>query len=285
MNTLFVIECFFKVIRMNFVDKLDVIFYNNFTFLGGIIMNFKTMKDLKIWLRKFDICRFAGGSQGDCYRIGDKVYKIFLQYVDIDLWYKEFETYDKDSVLQFSHIANNTYIWPNDVITVGNTVVGYITDYVSADSLYKYNPLKVNLDHFEKSLNIAYDDIKIISLHGVKTFDVMYNILYGKSGVKVIDTMEYSKNDIDPVKLYNINKDTFNYEIRLFLIDGYFDEFVNNNQLLHDMCYDSEANLVMFLKEFRKQLSEYEGYEISKLWEAKNCIKKKRTSKYIREFV
>lgn len=241
------------------------------------------MEELKRWLKIHKRCNICGGSQGECYKIGNKVYKIFIQFIDEDD--DEIITYNKDDILQFSSIVNNTYIFPTDIILVGDVVVGYITDYVDAKSLYKTDPLDVQLDRFEKSLDEVTDDIQIISDNGVLSYDVAYNILYGSFGFKIVDTIEYSRTDIDSGELFRKNRDRFNYEIRLFLIDGYFDKFVKSDSSLYSMCYDPDVNIAMFLKEFRKKLSEIEGYEIAKLRDAKKslAIRKRKNPKYIRE--
>lgn len=246
-------------------------------------MNFDTFDELGLWLKRYENYKFTDStSQGECYKIGNNVYKIFIQFLEEE--YCDFIEYDKDSILQFSSIKNKTYIWPIDTIMVGEIVVGYITNYVDAKSLYKINPLLVNLDKFENALENVISDIKVISDNGVLTFDVAYNILYGRYGFKVIDSMEYSRTNMDSLDLYRINKERFNYEIRLFLIDGYFDEFIKDNFLLYNMYYNKNVDVVDFLRKFRRKLSENEGHEILRLGEAKNSmtIHKSRNPKYIR---
>lgn len=247
-------------------------------------MKFNTIGEFYLWLRKYEMCILDSGSQGICYRIGNRVYKIFLQFIDEIA--EDMIEYNKDDILQFSSIVNNTYIFPNDVIMVGDMVVGYITDYANAKSLDKIDPLSVNLDMFEKKLEDVYPDIKIISDNGVRSFDVVYNILYGKHGFRVIDTMEYTKTDMDSMELYRLNKKNFNTGIKLFLTDDYFDELLLCNDLLYSMYCDSGVDMVLFLKEFRKTLSEKEGFEILKLGDAKKSVsfKRKKNPKYIRDF-
>lgn len=248
-------------------------------------MKFRTMKDLKLWLKIHKKYNFDGGSQGECYRIGNKVFKIFIQFIEDD--YEEMIVYDQDEILKFSSVANNTYIFPSDVIMVGDIVVGYITDYVDAISLYKTDLLDVEMDKFQVALAGTTKDIEIISNNGILSYDVTYNILYGSCGFKVIDTMEYSQTDIDSVELFRMNRERFYHEIRLFLLDGYFDKFMKNNTDLYNMCYDPDVDFGIFLREFRKRLSENEGYEISKLGDAKKSIvrTRNRDRKYIRDFV
>ena len=61
-------------------------------------------------------------------------------------------------------------IFPNDIIYVGDTVVGYITDYVDARNLDSLNPLMVDLDRFELDLKRVYVDTEIISNVLIFTF-------------------------------------------------------------------------------------------------------------------
>lgn len=248
-------------------------------------MRFQTIGELYLWLKKYEMCVLDSGSQGKCYKIGNKVYKIFLQFID-EIEEDEMITYDRDDIMQFSTITNNTYIFPSDVIMVGDVVIGYVTDYVDAISLYKTNPLVVDLDVFEKALEDTTKDIEIISNNGILSYDVTYNILYGVAGLKVIDTMEYSKTDMDSLLLFRENKKRFYYEIRLFLIDDFFYEFMKNNCDLYSMCYDPDVDIIEFLKEFRKRLSEKEGHEIVKLGDAKKSIVRTsyKNCKYIRGY-
>lgn len=247
-------------------------------------MFFKTFDELRIWLMFNKRNKLDSGSQGECYKIGNKVFKIFLQYIDdyVD-WV---DSYNKDDIMQFSSIINDTYVFPKDVIMVGDIVVGYITDYINSKSLYKINPLFIDLDMFECHLEEVNSDIKIISNNGILSFDVMYNILYGINGFNIIDTLDYSKNDKDALELYWINYERFIYEVRLFLIDGIFDKFVSNDKLLNDIFYDKEVDFVYFLKLFRHKLSENEGINILKLIDAKKSMNscKSKNLKYIREY-
>lgn len=247
-------------------------------------MRFETFGEFYLWLTKYEMCILDNGSQGVCYRIGNKVYKIFFQF--LDELEEDIIEYNKDEILQFDSIVNDTYIFPSNVILVGDVVVGYITDYVNAKSLDKINPLSINLDLLEKKLESVYSDIKIISDCGVRSFDVVYNILYGRCGFKIIDTMEYTKPDIDVGELYMINKDNFNTGIKLFLTDDYFDEFILCNNSLYNMYCDPDVDMILFLKEFRKGLSEKEGREITKLRDAGKSVSfvKKKIPKYIRDF-
>lgn len=246
-------------------------------------MRFSSMEEFNVWLSLNQKNNFAGGSQGECYKIGDKVYKIFNQFIDDGYYYSE---YSEEDIMMFSSIKNNTYIWPIDVIYAGDMVVGYIMDFVNAKSLYKINPLLINLNLFEKNINKVNKDIKTISDNGVLSYDVCYNTMYGRNGFKIIDTVEYSKSNLNNRELYITNNINFSYELKMFLVDGYFDKIIHDCALLNEMYNDDNVNILEFLKVFRDRLSEIEGHEILKLGDAKkiNLVKKRVIPKYIRIF-
>ncbi len=83
--------------------------------------------------------------------------------------------------------------------------------------------------------------------------------------------------DIDPSLIFDINKERFDYVIYNFLIDNYFYEFVNGYKILRNMYKDKNTDVIIFIKILRKYLSEYVGYEITKLGDAKKCIDKVKT--------
>lgn len=242
-------------------------------------MNFISTDQLLCWIRIHRKNLLGCGSQGECYLVGNRVYKYFWQFIDEE--YFDNTVFNKKDILQFSNIKNDTYIWPTDVITVDGDVVGYITDYVDAKSLFQMSPINVNLDTFVSDIERADKDIREISNNGVYTYDVAYNILYGNDGFKVIDTMEYVNSDKGFDELYRHNLKTFLYECRMFLIDGYFDKFLADDKNLYDMCND-DINFVDFVSEFRKKLSEREGFEIKTLGEAKKSMKLTKKGYYIR---
>ena len=57
-------------------------------------MKFNTIGELFLWLKKYNSCFLDRGSQGVCYKKGNKVYKIFIQFLDEEDY--DFIEYDKD---------------------------------------------------------------------------------------------------------------------------------------------------------------------------------------------
>ena len=232
-------------------------------------MYFKNKKELLVKLKFFNEIGF--GSQGTCYLDNNTntVYKVFNQYLDEDIEEDEIICYNKDDIMRFSNIKNNTFIFPKDIIIVDNE----ITPFVDAKPLYKINPLCINLDKFINNIKYAYKDIEIITSKNVITFDLLYNTLYGNK-FYVTDTDEFGYNN--NITFSNHNIINFNQELYLFLIDGYFNEFVGDYNILKKMYNNKDEDILLFLKLLRKYLSEYIGRDIKYLKSAKKCLNKNK---------
>jgi len=242
-------------------------------------MEFKSRRDLL--LKTLVLKQIGAGSQGICYLDSSNklVYKI---YHDFLCGYEC--QYNYHDIMQFKNIDNKTFVFPKEIIEIDNKVVGYIENYVSSKELTSVNPFKVSLDKLINCINKVYSDIETISENGVLTYDVMYNILYGNK-FSIIDTDDYVIRDIDPTELFNTNKKRFDYVIYNFLIDNYFEEFVNSYRILKNMYKDKTTDIVIFIETFRYYLSEYVGYKVNKLGDAKECLNKVKVLEpnYIRD--
>lgn len=219
------------------------------------------------------------GSQGICFydKIKGDVYKIFHQF---------FEDYGEDKViynekelLRFSNIKNNTFLWPKDIIVVGDEIVGYVSDYFDGKNLYEINPLSININKFIDSISQVLLDIKKVSSMNIRTYDVMYNILYGKEGFCIIDHDEYCYSNMNKKELYEFNCDNFNIAIKYFLIDNYFDKFISCYKDLNEMYVSKGINVNQFLLLFRKYLNKEMGYNVIKLSEASRLVNKEKIKK------
>lgn len=148
-------------------------------------MNFVNKEHFNIFLR--GLTYLGQGFQGICYlnKNNNTVYKVFHEYMD-----NEKAGYDKDFLLRFSNIKNNTFIWPTDVIYVENELVGYTMPYKNSKNLFQIDPLSVSLNALEKGITNIFKDIKIITDNNVTLYDVMYNIMYKNGRLYVVDTLE-----------------------------------------------------------------------------------------------
>lgn len=238
------------------------------------MVSFNNKNNFDLYLKRLF---FLGmGSQGICYldKKNKIVYKIFHGYFD-----DEDEGYTADDILKFSGIRNNTFIWPSDVVYANGRIIGYTMPYVSSVNLCNTNLLSTNLNLLEKAIDKSYCDIEILTKNNVCLYDVMYNILYSNGKINVIDSMEYNFGNASLKE----NMAAFDAEIRYFLVDNYFDEFVNNDILLREMYHDKKnVTSLEFLRMFRNKLSEYIGTDIDKLEKAKKLVMKLDDPYYIR---
>ena len=238
------------------------------------MVSFNNKNNFDLYLKRLF---FLGmGSQGMCYldKKNKIVYKIFHGYFD-----DEDEGYTVDDILKFSGIKNNTFIWPSDVVYANGRIIGYTMPYVSSVNLCNTDLLSTNLNLLEKAIDKSYCDIEILTKNNVCLYDVMYNILYSNGKINVIDSMEYNFGNASLKE----NMAAFDAEIRYFLVDNYFDEFVNNDILLREMYHDKKnVTSLEFLRMFRNKLSEYIGTDIDKLEKAKKLVMKLDDPYYIR---
>lgn len=238
------------------------------------MVSFNNKNNFDLYLKRLF---FLGmGSQGICYldKKNKIVYKIFHGYFD-----DEDEGYTADDILKFSGIRNNTFIWPSDVVYANGRIIGYTMPYVYSVNLCNTDLLSTNLNLLEKAIDKSYCDIEILTKNNVCLYDVMYNILYSNGKINVIDSMEYNFGNASLKE----NMAAFDAEIRYFLVDNYFDEFVNNDILLREMYHDKKnVTSLEFLRMFRNKLSEYIGTDIDKLEKAKKLVMKLDDPYYIR---
>ena len=238
------------------------------------MVSFNNKNNFDLYLKRLF---FLGmGSQGICYLDikNNIVYKIFHGYFD-----DEDEGYTADDILKFSGIRNNTFIWPSDVVYANGRIIGYTMPYVSSVNLCDTDLLSTNLNLLEKAIDKSYCDIEILTKNNVCLYDVMYNILYSNGKINVIDSMEYNFGNATLKE----NMAAFDVEIKYFLVDNYFDEFVNNDILLREMYHDKKnVTSLEFLRMFRNKLSEYIGTDIDKLEKAKKLVMKLDDPYYIR---
>lgn len=241
----------------------------------GDNMYFNSKEELLLFLKKEYIIELGRGSQGRTYlnKKNGYAFKILEQFFDDD---EEFYiSYTREEFIKYSGIKNSTYIFGNDNILVNDEVVGYVMRYFNGKLLTDINPLLVNLDNFCCSTDRVYQDNIILANNGIKTWDVSYNIMYGRNKFGIIDTMEYYDSEEDNKTILINNNDNFNYGLMLFLVDGYFDDFISNYKELKDMYLSSGVDIKEFISLYRKYLSEYVGNDIVKLRNASKCLNKK----------
>ena len=234
-------------------------------------MIFNSKKELLMYLKY--IVELGYGSQGITYHDKklNKAIKVYHEVFDDEMSYL---TKNKEETLKFNQAVNNTYIFPDDVLMLNDKIVGYTSKFVSGKNLQYINPLTININNLMQSLKQVKEDTKLISENKIKSYDVMYNIMYKNGRLYVVDTLEYGINKTS----YEDNRACIDNEIMLFLVDDYFDYFIKDNLLLNEMYMDYNVSSLEFLKEFRKKLSEYLDKDITKLNDAKSLVKKSKAT-------
>lgn len=108
-------------------------------------------------------------------------------------------------------------------------------------------------------------------------YDVPYNIMYENNKLSVIDTIEYGLREVK----FSENRFAFDIGIYEFLIDGYFNNFVNSNNLLKNMFMSEDVSVLEFINAFKYYVSMYVGKEVDYLKDVKSLVRKS-VPKYIR---
>ena len=233
-------------------------------------MNFTSIKEVEQF--KGMLQPLSNSVQGRCYleQNSNTVYKFFEDWED-----DEFNDFSSEQLLQFKDIKTDTFIFPQECLYLNERVIGYTTKYVLGKLLCKTNPLTINLNSFIEMLKTAISDIEYITHEGVNIYDLMYNIMLG-NGIYIIDTVEYTKRLMDYDILYQKNIRGFNIEISKYLIDGYFNELINNHKILLKMYNSSNQNMsiIEFVTTFKEYISNTLGHEIETLAEAKKLMNK-----------
>ena len=244
-------------------------------------MNFESNKLLSLYLKK--LIPIGMGSCGECFLNPktNQVFKIFNQFFEEEEGFsyeEEYAEYDEKEILRFANIKAPSFIFANNIITVNGHIVGYISKYANAKRLNQINPLIISLEKLKRAILEVYNSLQIVSNEGIKTYDMMYNILYHNK-FYIIDQDEYSYNDMDNKKLYNYNRANFDQEIYYFLIEAYLDEFINQDARLKEMFGNREVDVLTFISELQSKLSERVQKPVSKLSDAKPVLNKQKVKK------
>ena len=89
--------------------------------------------------------------------------------------------------------------------------------------------------------------------------------MYDGKRIKVIDTADFWKG----VPTYLENVEYFNDEIKMFLVDCYFNNIVLNDERLYKL-YKGNTSALTFLREFRLYLEKIKKQEIKYLGQARD---------------
>lgn len=233
-------------------------------------MEFRDKKELKNYL--CGLKYIDQGSQGICfYHAKDNtVYKVFKGAFYDDLEEDYDVNYSDSEILRFSDVDNDTFLWPRDTIKVENKVSGYEIDFFRGKNLYKINPLLINLKTFAGSVKKAKKDVQLLTDKGIEFADTVYNTLYNGKDIAVIDTLEYFYSSKSASDLERENTKAFDYGIYYFLVENFFNDFVERDKVLREMYLGDGVDVLEFIDVFNTRLSEAIGKEVITLGDARS---------------
>lgn len=125
----------------------------------------------------------GAGSQGEVFLDNNtkQVYKVFHSY-----FFNEESCFNEYDIMKFSHIVNDTFIFPLDVIIVNNSVVGYTLPLIKGKDLTKVDLFMVSLSNLYNLVSDVYKDIKLLTENNVILYDVPYNIMYENNKLSIM---------------------------------------------------------------------------------------------------
>lgn len=152
------------------------------------VKNFKTVDEFENFIEQIVDKEIGDGSEGVCYtsKVDDEVYKIF----------RDLDTIEVNKILTTDTIINgislgsiDSFVFPNEIYTFNNKVIGYRTKKVVNGE--QFNPNNIE----EKILKIAVskfkNDLILISKFRIRTIDMGANLLFDGKNIFAIDTFNY----------------------------------------------------------------------------------------------
>ena len=160
-------------------------------------MHFQSEEHLNCFIKNL---QFIGlGSEGSCYRLDkETVFK--------HLCGPNYEPRDKGKILQFKDINIPNYVFVQNIAYLKNEIVGVLMQYINGENLETHNLYRIRIINLIKMFDDLIEATKKLSNLGVSVFDVCpVNVIYSSTRLYLIDTMDYSRVDIDSEKLFKEN--------------------------------------------------------------------------------
>lgn len=206
-------------------------------------------------------------SEGECRRLNKKFVIKKLDNIN-----GKIQT--EDYFLKFKDLNMRVYIFAKKVFYVDNILNGYISSYSSGKNLNFIDRNKINFFELTKGCKEVYKDNYILSEKGIESLDVPFNILYRKGHFSIIDTCDYKYTDKESKYLYETSIKIFNSAILEFLVKSIFYRFVKSSKELSREYKETEngSDIALYIELLRKRLSEYLGFEVQYIGDAKNLM-------------
>lgn len=181
---------------------------------------------------------------------------------------------NEDYFLKFKDLNMSVYIFAKKVFYIDNILNGYISKYSPGKNLNFIDRNKINFSELAEGCKEVYKDNYILSEKGIESFDVPFNILYRKGHFSIIDTCDYEYTDKEGKYLYETSIKIFNSAILEFLVKSTFYRFVKSSKELSKEYKETEngADITLYIELLRKRLSEYLGFEVEYIRDAKSIM-------------
>lgn len=174
----------------------------------GIIRNFNTLEDYKLFLKYEKSCstEVGCGGEGICYLSDsdNQVYKLIT---------KNQLRYCINKIITTSDTDVSQYIFPDELYVVDDQIVGCRTRYIEEKNLFDIKTIDIsffkddsyfNIDSFLTAYYEILKDTDKLAIEGIAIHDlVLANLLFGGRHFYGIDTMGYTRVNYNP---FNSNK-------------------------------------------------------------------------------
>ena len=231
-------------------------------------MHFQSEEHLNCFIKNL---QFIGlGSEGSCYRL-DKgtVFK--------HLCGPCYQQREKEEILQFKDINIPNYVFAQNIVYLKEEIIGVLMQYINGENLETHNLYKVRIINLIKAFDDLIEATRKLSNLGIGVFDVCsVNVIYNKTRLYLIDTMDYSGVDIDSEKLFKENMSRITWNIHNTIFPFSIIKFIFSIPELKNFKHDKEllSNPSYFLKILLKELNEYIGCEVKTFEEASKKLKR-----------
>lgn len=231
-------------------------------------MHFQSEEHLNCFIKNL---QFIGlGSEGSCYRL-DKgtVFK--------HLCGPNYEKREKEEMLQFKDINISNYVFVQNIVYLKEEIIGVLMRYINGENLEIHNLYRVRIINLIKAFDDLIEATRKLSNLGIEVFDVCsVNVIYNKTRLYLIDTMDYSRVDIDSEKLFKENMSRITWNIHNTIFPFSIIKFIFSVPELKNFKHDKEllSNPSYFLKILLKELNEYIGCEVKTFEEASKKLKR-----------
>lgn len=160
------------------------------------VVRFESIEEFQSFIKKNTFKQLGEGSEGICYLGKDgKAYKDFTVGCMAD-------EYLVDEVITTDDVDDDSFVFPETLFAIDNSVVGYTSRCIPRDDLNYIRLFMDGLDHinFDKLID-AYGILSNAALNlankGIKISDLPYNVMFDGEKLYGIDTCGYTREEGD----------------------------------------------------------------------------------------